>query len=260
MTHVFYYYNTLWTDITKIAGKKKVHGACNLALILPFLPSNGTGKRSPAEITHCSCFNAPPLISWAAQIKDRPFCCVWCGGWLGAVGRSRQHKALCLPGLCWAASPRPMDSARLLCAAGKMFPVSHLEKWNSSQHRAGGKNNHGFKINTVEIALGMQTRARAHLHLWKKGIMHTALNAPLEAITCEHSPALWMLGFLELWHSGAQVPFKITFASHAYPSENKQKKPPNKPKHFTLLSPRTWYIGPSESGIIITRCTRLSMF
>lgn len=260
MTHVFYYYNTLWTDITKIAGKKKVHGACNLALILPFLPSNGTGKRSPAEITHCSCFNAPPLISWAAQIKDRPFCCVWCGGWLGAVGRSRQHKALCLPGLCWAASPRPMDSARLLCAAGKMFPVSHLEKWNSSQHRAGGKNNHGFKINTMEIALGMQTRARAHLHLWKKrNNAHSSECSTwgnyMWALSCIMD--VGFLGAVALWSSS---PFQDNFCQSCISQRKQTKKPPNKPKHFTLLSPRTWYIGPSESGIIITWCTRLSMF
>lgn len=53
-----------------------------------------------------------------------------------------------------------------------------------------------------------------------------------------------MLGLLKLCHSGAQVPFKITFASHAYPSENK-KKP--KPKHFMLLSPHTWYISVLQS-------------
>lgn len=144
--------------------EKKVHGASNLALILLFIISNETGKRSPTEISHYSCFNPPPLISWAAQIKDGPFSCVWCG----AVGRSRQHKALCLPGLCWAANPRPRDSARLFSAAGKNAPCQSPGKWNSSQHWAGGKNNHGLKINTVEIALGMQTHTCTAIFV-KKG-------------------------------------------------------------------------------------------
>lgn len=120
--------------------------------------------KQESDILRKSCFNPPPLISWAAQIKDGPFSCVWCG----AVGRSRQHKTLCLPGLCWAANPRPRDSTRLFSAAGKNAPCQSPGKWNSSQHRAGGKNNHGLKINTVEIALGMQTHTCTAIFV-KKG-------------------------------------------------------------------------------------------
>ena len=98
ITCVFSYYNTLWTDITKIL-REKVGGVSNLALIILFIISHGTGKWSPTGISHCSCFNPPPLI-WATwEIKDRasllsdvvPHC--------RAVRRSKQHKALCLPGL-----------------------------------------------------------------------------------------------------------------------------------------------------------------
>lgn len=48
----------------------------------------------------------------------------------------------------------------------KNVPCQSPKKWNNSQH--WGKNNHGLKINTVEIALGVQTHAHAQLHLWKK--------------------------------------------------------------------------------------------
>lgn len=120
----------------KLLGKKKVHGAPNLALILLFIISNETGKQSPTEISHCSCFNPPPFW-FPEQLRLKiDLSPVWdvVPGW-GAVGRSRQHKAFCLPGLCWATNPHPRDSARLLSAAGKMLLVSHLK--NETTHSTG---------------------------------------------------------------------------------------------------------------------------
>lgn len=54
----------------KILGEK-AQEVSNLALIILFIISKGTGKRSPTGISHHSCFNLPPLISRVAQIKDR---------------------------------------------------------------------------------------------------------------------------------------------------------------------------------------------
>lgn len=132
--HVFHYYNTLWTDITKIAGekKKKVHGASNLALILLFILSNETGKWSPTEISHCSCFNPPSLISQAAQIKGRPFSWVWCG----ACGQSRHTK----PFVCQGCAEQPALVAGTVPGCSVLLEKCSLSvTWKMKQFTALGR-------------------------------------------------------------------------------------------------------------------------
>lgn len=125
ITFVFNYCTTLWTDITKILGEK-VRDISNLALIILFIISKRTGKRSPTGINHCSCFNPPPLISWVAQIQDTLSPLSDAASHCGTVRRSKQHKGLCLPQLHQAAD-RPTSRVLPGCTGLERASITHLE-------------------------------------------------------------------------------------------------------------------------------------
>lgn len=111
----------------------------------------------------------PSLISRAAQIKDRPFSCVRCGPWLRGCGQEQAAQSLLSARAVLSNQPSSQGQCQAAQCCWKNAPCQSPEKWNNSQHRAGGKNNHGLKTNTMAIALGMQTHTCTPIFVKKKG-------------------------------------------------------------------------------------------
>lgn len=142
-------------------------------------------------------FNHLLWISRVAQIKDRPSLPSDVVPRCGAVRRSRQHKALCLPGLRWTSRP----VSHVHCQAWRWWKKCFLSvTWKMKQLTAPGtgredKNNHTLKINTVKITLGMQTHRHTHIFIRKHpiAVMHNG---------CEHSTSTDHMWVLSLPHNG----------------------------------------------------------
>lgn len=70
----------------------------------------------------------PPLISRAAQIKDRPFSCVWCGAWLWAGAAQSPLSARAV----LSSQPSLQGQCQAALCCWKNVPCQSPEKWNSS--------------------------------------------------------------------------------------------------------------------------------
>lgn len=150
---MFNYCNTLWTDITKILGEK-AQEVYNLALIILFIISKGTGKQSPTGISHNSCFNLPPLISRVAQIKDRPSPLPDAASHCRALRKEQPAQRL-LSVVATSTRQHPEYCQATQGGLGQKGLPPVPGQWGNGQHRAqrGGKNNRRLKVNILKMLL-----------------------------------------------------------------------------------------------------------